>query len=281
MTKQPVIWIIAGTTEGRKLVEMLRNCGVKIYVSVATEYGLSLLGNHENVHLLAQRLNQEEMTAFLQKTKPDCVIDATHPYAGKVTAYLSHACQETNTKYFRLLRPASGKGDFVNARDSEHAAELLKDTDGKVFLTCGSKELQAFTGIPGFAERLYVRILPTEESLAKCLSLGFKNAQIICMQGPFSKEMNIATLKATGASILVTKDSGEIGGYDEKMEAAQELGIPVIVIGRPFEEGEGMDFRQVIQKLIADYGLKIEGQDHSRVRRTAQIIRSKAEEILG
>jgi len=252
-TKKPIFWIIAGTTEGRKLVETLRHRDVILYVSLATEYGLSLLDNYENVHPWAARLSQEEMQMFLEKNKPDCVIDTTHPYAQKVTTDIKRACLASSTPYLRILRPPSETKDLIYASDTRQAAKILGEMEGKAFLTCGSKEIEAFTCIQDFAEKLIVRVLPAPDSLNKCLSLGFKNSNIICMQGPFSKEMNIAMLKAAGAATMVTKDSGEIGGYPEKVAAARELGITVIVIGRPVEEQEGLTFTQVLQKLEEDY----------------------------
>ncbi|ADY57158.1 precorrin-6x reductase [Syntrophobotulus glycolicus DSM 8271] len=254
--EQPVLWIIAGTTEGRKLVESLAACDVTLYVSLATDYGLSFFPEKENVRVEAKRLSPEEMVSFLRTRRPDCVIDTTHPYAQKVTSGIDRACRKTGTRYIRLLRPAAGEGGSIRVRDTVQAAAILRETKGNVFLACGSKEIQAFTSLPDFAERVYARILPAPESLEKCLSLGFKHSHMICMQGPFSRELNAAMLKATAAAWLVTKDSGEIGGYHQKIEAAGDLGIPVVVIGRP-EEGEGLSFAQVVQKLQTEYGLTI------------------------
>jgi len=256
MPEKPVLWVIGGTTEGRKLVEYLSRCGADVYVSLATEYGLSLLAKQENIQVRAERLSEEEMAAFLNQYKPDCVIDASHPYAQKVTASLYSACLQTKTDYVRLLRPASEDGDFIFAQNTRQAAEILSGIKGKAFLACGSKEIEAFTVVPDFAERFYVRILPAADSLQKCLALGFRNDHIICMQGPFSQELNAAMLKATGADIMVTKDSGDIGGFSEKVQAAGELGITLIVIGRPPEECQGYSFSQVVEILRKDYQIQ-------------------------
>lgn len=258
MRKKPLIWIIGGTTEGRKLAEHLSQCTADVYVSLATAYGLSLLTKQGNMEIRAKRLSEEEMVEFLKQHQPDCVIDATHPYARQVTSSIYRACLQTNTDYLRLLRPPSEDKDYILAQDAGQAAEILSQTPGKVFLACGSKEIGAFTVLPDFAERLYVRILPAADSLQKCLALGLRNDHIICMQGPFSQELNTAMLKATGAAVLVTKDSGDIGGFSEKVQAAGELGVTVIVIGRPTEQCPGYSFKQVIEKLRTDYGLEFD-----------------------
>lgn len=252
-----VFWIIAGTTEGRKLVQKLSRSDVQIYVSLATEYGIELMPEEaENVHIVAKRMNSDEMAAFIEKIRPDCVIDTTHPYAEEVTENICAACRKTDTDYIRLLRPGGETGKFIYAESFEHAAEILNRTSGNIFLTCGSKELAAFTKINGYRERVYARVLPMPEVLLKCAELGYKSSNIICMQGPFSKEINCAMLKETGARYLVTKDSGNVGGFREKTEAAAELGIYVIVIGRP-QQVPGMSFEQVLAKLENDYNIDL------------------------
>ena len=59
---------------------------------------------------------------------------------------------------------------------------------------------------------------------------GIKGRQILALQGPFSTEMNAAILKQYDIRHMVTKNSGRTGGYQEKLEAAKILGIPVYVI---------------------------------------------------
>lgn len=104
-----------------------------------------------------------------------------------------------------------------------------------ILITTGSKELAPYTRIPDFAARCYVRALPTVEALEKCRQLGFRREHLILMQGPFSEEMNVAQLRYADAGYLVTKASGETGGFPEKCEAALALGVEVVCIGRPKE----------------------------------------------
>lgn len=104
-----------------------------------------------------------------------------------------------------------------------------------ILITTGSKELAPYTQIPDFAARCYVRALPTVEALEKCQALGFRREHLILMQGPFSEEMNVAQLRYADAGYLVTKASGETGGFPEKCEAALALGVEVVCIGRPKE----------------------------------------------
>ena len=57
--------------------------------------------------------------------------------------------------------------------------------------------------------------------------------EIVALQGPFSEELNIALYRQYGADVVVTKNSGEIGGTDTKLTAARKLGLPVVMIDRP------------------------------------------------
>ena len=123
-------------------------------------------------------------------------------------------------------------------------------TDEKALLTIGSKELSRFTEVTDYRQRLYPRVLPMAEVVRQCTELGFSGNKLICMQGPFSVELNEALLKQTGAKILVTKDSGSAGGFSEKVQAAQNQGAKILVVGRPTKE-DGMTFDQLIGYLKA------------------------------
>ena len=69
--------------------------------------------------------------------------------------------------------------------------------------------------------------------MEKCEQLGFPQENIIAMQGPFTKQLDVALMKHFGVTLLVTKESGRVGFVDEKIAAAQELGIETVVIRRP------------------------------------------------
>lgn len=236
---KPVIWVIGGTSEGRNLLKAMANLNVHIYVSVATEYGAGLIDEQPNITVMAARMDLAAMRSFIQEHQPVCVIDATHPYATIVTATVKEACQQESTEYIRLLRPAGEAGDYIIVHDFAEAVELLNHMDGNIFLTTGSKNLADFTAVKDYQERIALRILPMQASLQSALDYGYKPAHIVCMQGPFSKELNIAMLKKYHSKFMVTKDSGAVGGFDEKVEAAQAAGAKLIVIGREQEEGSG------------------------------------------
>lgn len=239
---KPVVWLIGGTSEGRALIKAMADLPIELFVSVATDYGASLIEPQDNLTILAERMDLPRMQTFLQNHRPACVIDATHPYAAIVTATVQEACALEKAKYLRLLRPVGNTEDCITVADFNEAVELLNHLEGNIFLTTGSKNLKDFTGVVDYKERIALRVLPMESSLQSALSLGYKPANVVCMQGPFSKEMNIATMKKFGSKFMVTKDSGSVGGFEEKLAAAKEAGAKVIVVGRATEEqGEGYE----------------------------------------
>ena len=139
---------------------------------------------------------------------------------------------EENRKERTLAAQAAIGNDALQMPDRSSAETAQRRN---ILITTGSKELAPYTQIPDFAARCYVRALPTVEALEKCQELGFRREHLILMQGPFSEEMNVAQLRYADAGYLVTKASGETGGFPEKCEAALALGVEVVCIGRPKE----------------------------------------------
>ena len=137
------ICIFAGTVEGRKLMSLLAARGVQIAVCVATEYGQALLGDHPDVRIYEGRMEESQMETFLRGEAFDVVVDATHPYAARVTENIAAACRAVRTEYLRLLRnSAAGGEDGVFVSDAGACVEYLMATRGKILLTTGSKELR-------------------------------------------------------------------------------------------------------------------------------------------
>jgi precorrin-3B C17-methyltransferase len=116
----------------------------------------------------------------------------------------------------------------------EQAAERAIAAGKRVFLATGSKDLATFLQAPGAAERQwFVRVTPEPEFIQRAIDAGIPRKQICAMQGPFSQAFNVALWKDWQIDCVVTKDSGDAGGYGAKAEAAQALGIALLVIERP------------------------------------------------
>ena len=229
------VLLFGGTSEGRELAGWLAEEGFGLTLCVATEYGAALAPRRPGLEVRTGRLDRAGMEALLAGGGFDCVVDATHPYAAAVTENLRAAAEAAGTPYLRLLRQSDAEDGCQKAADLAEAAGLLADLPGHVLLTTGSKELAPFA-VPGLVERCYPRVLPTMDSLERCLSLGFSPAHIICMQGPFSQELNAALIRQFQIRTLVTKDSGGCGGFRAKAEAAWETGCALLVVERPAQE---------------------------------------------
>lgn len=231
--------LFGGTSEGRELAQWLAGEGVGLTLCVATEYGAALVPDVPGLSVHTGRLDRAGMEALLRQNSFDRVVDATHPYAVEVTRNLRAACEAAGVPYLRLIRRSDGEDGCHKAGDMAGAAAMLERLPGNVLLTTGSKELAPFA-VAGLRERCFPRVLPTVDSLERCLDLGFPPAHIICMQGPFSKELNMALIRQFDIKTLVTKDSGGYGGFRAKADAAGETGCDLLVVERPQEE-TGMD----------------------------------------
>ena len=241
--------LFGGTGEGRALAEWMLARGLDATVCVATEYGETLLPEGMKVHV--GRLDAGGM-AELMADGCTLVIDATHPYAVEVTENIRAASERTGLPYLRLLRQSDGEDGCRKVPDMAVAAEILERLPGNVLLTTGSKELDHFAR-PGLRERCFPRVLPMADSLERCLALGFPPRNIICMQGPFTREMNVATLHQFHINTLVTKDTGGYGGFRAKAEAAKEAGCALLVVERPRNE-TGLTLEEIQRRLLGEEG---------------------------
>ena len=249
---------------------------IQVHVCVASEYGAQVLPEDDALKVHVGRLEQADMQEFLQEVQADICVDATHPYAVIVTKNIYQACKVVGVPYVRVRRdmqeeqenadpamqeePVNADPDMqmsgthigdvdgkrytdetsnsIYVKDTQAAVDYLKGVTGNILITTGSKELHLYTQIPDYGSRCTARVLPTRSVVEACTELGFTGKHLICMQGPFDLEMNLATLRYADADFMVTKASGKNGGYDEKCEAALAAGVQLVVIGRPKEQVE-------------------------------------------
>ncbi len=237
------ILIFGGTTEGRLLAEYCAEKKISVWISVVSQYGKELLPGSPWIRIHAGAMDQRQISDFLKEKGISLVIDATHPYARAASEQIREACRLCSVRLVRCLRgtetgaEGSVAAQVVSVENTEAAVRVLQSTTGPVLLTTGSRELAAYTALPDFQERLYVRVLPSSGVLLQCEELGIPGKHIIAMQGPFSGELNRALLRQIGAKWMVTKASGSEGGFSEKLTAAADCGVSVVVVERPQEKG--------------------------------------------
>jgi precorrin-6A/cobalt-precorrin-6A reductase len=231
------IMVIGGTADAREIIGRLAKNKNKIIATVATYFGSKLLQDNDGVEVFEGRLTSHDMMSVISSSCIKCLVDASHPYALEVSLNAINAARQAGIPYLRYERKKSyldGYNNIVYAADFEQAAYKANDYQGNIFLAIGSRNLKVFLSIiDKYERRVFARVLPDSSIIRQCEAAGLNADNIIAMKGPFSEEINIAMLKHCCASVLVTKDSGDIGGTPEKVSACHKLGIPVILVERP------------------------------------------------
>jgi precorrin-6A/cobalt-precorrin-6A reductase len=181
----------------------------------------------------ARGFTEEGLSDFLARGEADVVLDATHPFAVRITRLAHAVCGRLGVPFVRYERPDWEPPPGTRQVDSfAEAAALLPSLGTRVLLTIGAKQLKHFAPWHGRLV-LIARILPCVASLQQALAAGFTPDRLLCLRPPFSREFNRAVLHEYRAEVLVTKASGREGGVVEKVLAARDLGLGVVMIRRP------------------------------------------------
>ena len=229
------ILLLSGTSEGPPLARALLAAGFKVRATVTREEARQNLFGPllQEVLVEVRGFTDEALTAFLAQREADLVLDATHPFAVRITRLAHAVCLRLGVPYVRYERPdiPPPVGTRVVSSFSQ-AAEILPEVGSRVLLTIGAKQLKHFVPLLGRLQ-LFARILPSVLSIQQALAAGFTQDQLLCLRPPFSREFNRAILQEYKIRVLVTKASGREGGVEEKLLAAGDLGIAVVMIRRP------------------------------------------------
>ncbi len=244
---KPVIF--GGTTEGRKLCEYCAAAGIPVIYCVVTGDGARPVEALPYIDIRMGRLDSTGMKALLAEESHPIAVDATHPYAEEASLNIAMACQNTGIPLLRLTRESAEEPGCIRFGTMDAILAWLEREPGNIFVTTGASHAVAFAGLTGYRERVWLRILPSLDSLRVCLAAGYRPERLICMQGPFSEELNRAMFKAAGCRILVTKNSGAAGGFTGKVRAAQSLGMLAAVLERP-EVTDGVPFEEACKRIM-------------------------------
>lgn len=256
---EQALWVFSGTSDGNQLANGLAQQGYPVVVSAATEYGGEVAALHcSGVSVWAGHQGVEAQRQALTQNQARAIVDATHPYASLISEQLMGLSQSLDIPYLRFERPSSvGCAEHSEAHGSrtldidalpssahpmvfnlcdsaEQAAKQAIALGRRIFLTTGSKDLATFLQTPGANEReWFVRVTPEPEFIQRAIDLGVPRSHICAMQGPFSQAFNEALWRDLKIDCVITKDSGDAGGYQAKVAATQTLNIPLLVIKRP------------------------------------------------
>jgi cobalt-factor III methyltransferase len=230
------VWVFSGTSDGNALARELANNYRPIVVSTASEYGGEIVRERcPGVTVWSGRQGVEARRRALRASSAVAIVDATHPYAQVISEQLIGLAEELAIPYFRYERPGVTDGqDVLWCESAGHAAERAISLGKRIFLATGSKDLATFLQAPNASSRQwFVRITPEPAVIRRAIDLGIPRDRILAMQGPFSESFNHALWRDQGIDCVVTKDSGETGGFAAKARAAAALRIPLLVIRRP------------------------------------------------
>jgi precorrin-6A/cobalt-precorrin-6A reductase len=170
----------------------------------------------------------EGLSVFLVHERIGAVIDATHPFAARMSANALAACRATDTPLVVFTRPSwiREAGDrWIEVATIDEAVDALGARPKTVFLTLGRLQLAAFARAP--QHRYVVRAIdrPAEiDALPDC--------KLILARGPFSFADEAALMRDERVEALVTKNSGGRATY-AKIAAARALKIEVVIVRQP------------------------------------------------
>lgn len=217
------VLVLGGTGEARALAARLETAGVA-YLS-------SLAGRVRNPRLPVGEVRiggfggVEGLQQYLRGNRIDRVVDATHPFAARISGNAATACAAAGVPLLRLARPGwTGTADWTWVDDHD-AAAVAAAGGTSVFLSTGRQTLDRFLG-PLAQHRVLVRVVEP-------LDLDVPDSwTVLLARGPYTLDGERALLAGHGVDVLVTKDSG--GDLTRaKLDAAAELGVRVVVVRRP------------------------------------------------
>lgn len=245
-----MIWIIAGTSEGREIVARIKDLDNYI-TTIATDGGKEFINTDK---LIVGRMSYEEMIEFSKEHKISMIVDLTHPYAKIVSENAKSLAKELDIKYVRYVRnKVDTISNSIYLNNYEEAYKYLSNISGTVFFTTGSKNAGDFEKIKGNNRFIY-RVLPALDSIEECRKHNVSMKDTVAVLGPFSTKYNKVMLEEYKADYCIMKDSGDKGGTMEKIEACEELGITPIVIGR--EDEKGINDLDTIEAIIREEARK-------------------------
>ncbi len=227
------ILVFGGTTEGKKAAAALDFEKLPYFYStkIETDFKPSVFCNY--IH---GDLNEKSLPGFIRKKGIKLIINAAHPFAGRLhqtVALISEKMKIPVIRYERKYPEKINHPLAVYCDDFAGAVREIENQTGGCLILSGVRTLSKLKPLWENRSLCYARILPRETSVNLALKQGFpKNRLITGMPGSDIKKEKKFFEKLKIKSI-VTKESGESGGQEIKIKAAIETGAKIAVIKRP------------------------------------------------
>jgi precorrin-6A/cobalt-precorrin-6A reductase len=220
------ILLLGGTSEANLMAEAIAKAGLSGVYSYA---GRTEAPMGQPIHMrLGGFGGVEGLCAYLQAEGITHVIDATHPFAARISANAVAACTATKTPLIALERApwTPGEGDtWTHVPTIEAAVAALAGPGMRVFLAIGRQHLDPFAAQPQHRYLLRLVDPPTGP-------LPLPMADVIIARGPFSAASDTALMQEHATELVVAKNAGGKGAV-AKIAAARALSLPVLMIDRP------------------------------------------------
>lgn len=217
------VLVLGGTTEARAIAARLSARGLDVVTSLAGRTSAPLAV--EGAVRTGGFGGAEGLGGWLSASRPRAVVDATHPFATRISAAAVAACATAGVPLVRVLRPgwvASPEDRWERVPSLEAAAARVDAVGRRAFLAVGSGGVAAFAGVSAWC--LVRSIEPPDGPLpASC--------EVVLARGPFTVGDEVALLRRWAIDVVVCRDSG--GPVDGKLTAARTLGLPVLMVDRP------------------------------------------------
>ena len=244
-----MIWILGGTHEVPLLLDKLSNYD-NIIVTVTTDEAREFLPKDLKVRVGS--MTEEEKLSFVKENDIKLIVDMTHPFARHIKKSIVDFSKKYNIDFVRCNRKVTSFSEdyIIYVKSYDEAEKFISSHPGTYFFTTGVNECERFLKVKN-ESRMIFRILPSVKSIEKVSELGVPMKDICAMLGPFDEELNTALIKTYNADYLVTKNSGEGSGTKEKLLAAKNVGIKVVMIEA--EEENGIQSMDELIKILGEY----------------------------
>lgn len=184
---------------------------------------------------------------YLTELRIGRVVDATHPFATRISTAARIACEQANIPRLILQRPPWRRDPldrWIEVDNSVAAAAIVRRAGHRVWLTVGKAEISAFSAMP--AVHFVVRVIDPPSQ-----RLPLRSYEVIAGRGPFSVPEERRHIDHHAIDMLVSKASGG-AATEAKIVAARERGLPVVMIRRPpAEPGKAVDSVEAALEWLA------------------------------